>query len=82
MSENKNKNKTILKEDIFIDSEYEEDENYTYNIDFEIKEEEYYNHTLNIIQQNILEYVKDKNLPICEYLSIQKIDIFLRKIIF
>jgi hypothetical protein len=50
MAENKNKIKTILKEDIFIDSEYEEDENYTDNIDFERKEQEYYNDTLNIIQ--------------------------------
>jgi hypothetical protein len=41
MAENKNKIKTILKEDIFIDSEYEEDENYTDNIDFERKEQEY-----------------------------------------
>jgi hypothetical protein len=82
MAENKNKIKTILKEDIFIDSEYEEDENYTDNIDFERKEQEYYNDTLNIIQKNILQYVKEKNLPICEYLSIQNIDIFLNKIIF
>ena len=82
MAENKNKIKTILKEDIFIDSEYEEDENYTANIDFERKEEEYYKDTLNIIQKNILEYVEEKNLPICEYLSIQNIDIFLNKIIF
>jgi hypothetical protein len=82
MAENKNKIKTILKEDIFIDSEYEEDENYTNNIDFERKEQEYYNDTLNIIQKNILQYVEEKNLPICEYLSIQNIDIFLNKIIF
>ena len=40
----------------------------------EIQNREYYLQSLNIIQKNILEYVDQKSLPICEYLSLKIIN--------
>ena len=54
-------------EDTIIDN-YETDEE-----DIQIQNKEYYLETLNIIQQNIIEYVEQKNIPLCEYLTIKNI---------
>jgi hypothetical protein len=44
---------------------------------------EYYLETLNIIQQNIIEYVEEKSIPLCEYLTIKNIgDMLYNKINF
>lgn len=38
---------------------------------------EYYNNTLLIIQNELIKYIEDKSIPICEYLSINKLDSFI-----
>ena len=52
------------------------DEDETDDEEEEIKNHnrEYYLQTLNIIQKNMLEYVIQKSLPICEYLSLKIIN--------
>jgi hypothetical protein len=72
----------------FIDN-YESNisENNEYNLntdeDFEIdneeKSREYYLNTINIIRKNILNYVEDKSLPLCEFLYLKDIKMLLRK---
>lgn len=42
--------------------------------EIENQNKEYYLQTLNIIQQNMIEYVDKKSLPLCEYLSIKNIE--------
>ena len=75
------KNKILNDDDENYDDQYEEEDKINENqrINTEI---EYYNETLHILQTNILEYVVNNNLPICEYLSIKNIDDFLDKIKF
>ena len=64
-------------EDTNIDN-YETDEE-----EIERQNREYYLETLNIIQQNILEYVEQKSIPLCEYLTIKNIgDMLYNKINF
>ena len=80
--------KKSIKASSFIDN-YENNitENNQYNFntdeDFEIEYEEkmrdYYLNTINIIRKNILNYVEDKSLPICEYLSFKNIKMLLQK---
>jgi hypothetical protein len=56
-------------ENKFIDEEDDEEENEKYEID-----------TLNYIQNNILEYVKNSAMPLCEYITTDSITSFLDKI--
>lgn len=42
---------------------------------------EFYQETVNIIQQNLLNYVNDKSLPVCEYLNYESIEKFINKYI-
>jgi hypothetical protein len=39
--------------------------------------EQYYNDTLFLIQNELIKYIEDKSLPICEYLSIDNLDSFI-----
>lgn len=65
--------------------EYEEyngnnsdNENFYLNDEEEEKiEEEYLADTILIIQKNLINFVEDKSLPLCEYLSIESIEKFL-----
>jgi len=67
-------------------------ENYEYNItknnfvndeDSEAENEEklieYYVETINIIRKNILNYIEDKSLPLCEFLYLKDIKMLLQK---
>lgn len=62
-------------------------ENNEYNLntyeDFEIDDEEksreYYINTINIIRKNILNYIEDKSLSLCEFLYLKDIKILLKK---
>ena len=79
MDENKN-SKFIYDENIINDNISDDDyitENNNYDCDKYIYDEE----TINIIQKNLLEYIGDNYLPLCEYLSLEKISIFCSKII-
>lgn len=40
-------------------------------------DEEYYNYTINIIKNELIEYIKDKSLPFCEFLTFSKLDNFI-----
>jgi hypothetical protein len=71
------KNKILINDNENSDDQItEEDLKINENISI-IIEEEYYSETLVIIQNNILEYIIDKNVTICEYLSIKNIDNFI-----
>ena len=80
--------KKNIKASSFIDN-YENNitENNQYNFntdeDFEIEYEEkmrdYYLNTINIIRKNILNYIEDKSLPICEFLYLKNIKLLLQK---
>ena len=69
------KNKSINND---INDTYVEDKNLEDETDdeeeIENQNREYYFQTLNIIQKNMLEYVDQKSLPICEYLSLKNIN--------
>ena len=76
----KNSNKNIFN---YINdndnNEYNTDEeNYYLNDEDKEKiEEEYFTDTVCIIQKNILGFVQDKSLPLCEYLDINSIEKFI-----
>jgi hypothetical protein len=79
MSEIENRNKkNIIFEDI---DEY--DDNNGYNEDEERvneeKEEEYFNDSVRYIYNNVIGFVNDKSLPLCEYLKPISIQKFLEK---
>lgn len=63
-------NKNNKKEDYV----YEEDD-----INNEIANQEYYLDTINIIRENILGYIEDNSLCLCEYLSLKDLKTLLRK---
>ena len=69
---NSNKNEINL----YNNEDTDEEQNY------ENENREYYLKTLSIIQQNILEYVEQKSIPLCEYLLTKNIDKILYKKIF
>jgi hypothetical protein len=50
------------------------------DIDDNIDEEYYALETYTLLQKNILDYVEKNNMPLCEYLSIQRINIFLNSL--
>ncbi len=64
-------NKNNKKEDYV----YEEED----DINNEIANQEYYLDTINIIRENILGYIEDNSLCLCEYLSLKDIKTLLRK---
>ena len=41
--------------------------------------EEYYIQTINMIQQDIIDFINSKSVPICEYLDTKTIDDFIYK---
>ncbi len=55
-----------------IDSEEEEENE-------RIKEYEYYFKTINIINKSLHNYVDEKSLPLCEYMTFEKIERFVNK---
>jgi len=57
-------------EEDFYDSEEE-------NLNQNLIDEQKYSDFIHILQQNILSYVNDKSLPLCEYLTYDKIKVFL-----
>ena len=63
--------------------EYDEDENYgtdeedEYNEEQELIYNEYKTNTVDIIHKNILDFVIEKSLPICEYLHIKSLKKFV-----
>ena len=60
-----NKNKNI--KNVFSYQENgEEDET-----NIEVENQEYFIDTINIIRKNILDYVEDNSLPLCEFLSLK-----------
>ena len=76
----KNNFKNILNDDDDTDFEYNsendnfEDENsYIY--------EENIKNTILTIQNKLLDFVEKKNLPLCEYLSISNIEVFISSMI-
>ncbi len=69
------KKKIIVNED--DDFESEQEKNYLNDEDDEKIEEEYFTNTISIIQKNLLNFVEDKSLPLCEYLHIKSIKKFI-----
>ena len=57
--------------DIIYSDEEEENER--------IKEYEYYSQTVDIINKSLQNYVNEKSLPLCEYMTCKKIDKFINK---
>ena len=49
------------------------------DINNEIANQEYYLDTINIIRRNILGYVEDNSLCLCEYLLLKDLKTLLRK---
>ena len=80
MDENQN-SKFIYDEDIINDNISDDDYITDKNNNYEYYKYIYDEETINIIQKNLLEYIGDNYLPLCEYLSLEKISIFVKKII-
>jgi len=64
---------TVNDEDL---AEYSEDEQYI--IDQDEKDIEEYNNMLYCTKMSLLQFVNDKSLPLCEYLTEKIIDKFIR----
>jgi hypothetical protein len=67
----------------YIDDEFDDEvENKISNEEYnENISNEFYEETINIIQENLLNYVNDKSLPLCEYLNCEDIEKFINKYI-
>lgn len=74
-----NKNKIIVVHDNNKFADEDDDEEYTMDdeIYYEEKRIEYSEMTLLTLQKALLEYVEQKNLTLCEYLTTKKISQFL-----
>jgi hypothetical protein len=59
-------------EEDFYDSEEE-------NLNQNLIDEQKYSDFIHILQRNILSYVNDKSLPLCEYLTYDKINSYIYK---
>ena len=68
------KKKIINNEDDGYESEHE---NYLKDEDEGKIEEEYFTDTINMVQKNLLDFVENKSLPLCEYLNISSIKKFI-----
>ena len=77
---NRNRGKKINYDENIINGDNSENEN-EYDCEYEYFDYEYNEESINIIQKNLLEYVELKYLPLCEYLSLEKISKFVLKII-
>jgi len=64
---------TINDEDLIEYSDGEQD-----ILDQDEKDIEKYNHMLYCTKMSLLQFVNDKSLPLCEYLTEKKIDKFIR----
>ena len=72
----RNKNKKYYEYD--NDDNNSEKEDYYLNDEDEEKiEEEYFNDTVCIIQKNLLNFIENKSLPLCEYLDLDSLDNFI-----
>ena len=77
--EDRKKTKNIIKNDIEDDdnnSYIEDDTEYTSELE-DLLNEEYDENVLILIQKELLNYVEEKSLPICEYLTIDNIYDFI-----
>lgn len=82
MDENRNRDKKIkYHENLINENDSENEDNNNYDSDYEYVEFEYNQESINIIQKNLLDYVERRSLPLCEYLSLEKISNFISKII-
>jgi hypothetical protein len=82
MTEEVKKNSKFLKHvNVDIDNEnhvdYEEDSDNEIN---DIIERDYYTDVVITVQKTLINYVEKNSVPMCEYLSVNKIDSFLGKI--
>jgi hypothetical protein len=68
-------NQNDLEEEKNTDMKYDDEEDDDNDID-----ESYDYDVLNFIERNIVEYVKKNAIPLCEYITIEKIDKFLDNI--
>ena len=74
-----NKYKKISYEDSYEETlKYDDDDDY--DIEYDNDEYNYKEETLNLIQKSLLEYVELNYLPLCEYLTIEKISKFIDKL--
>jgi len=64
--------------DNYNDSEVEYDSEYEEEND-RIKEYEYYIKTIIMIKNSINNYVNEKSLPLCEYMTFNKVNNFISK---
>lgn len=74
----KNKNKYISS----IDNEYyntEDEENENAIIENELLENEYFDESVYKIYSNIFEFINNKSLTICEFLSIKELENFIEQ---
>jgi hypothetical protein len=68
---------------IIIENDSEDDEKKNDNFEYEddnVIDENYDKDALNFIEDNLLEYVKKRAIPLCEYITVKSIDTFLNKI--
>jgi hypothetical protein len=72
-------NKKLNMADSNSEYNYSKDEETASVCDYSKENEEYYNDTLVIIRNELLNYINDKSLPICEYLTINNIDKLISK---
>lgn len=83
-------NKTIKNKNLYIDDYNSEDDNEFENTniqnthDDELEYEyENYQHLINtceLIQKELLNYVEKKNITLCEYLSVDNIEMFITNV--
>ena len=72
------KNKNLYMDDYISDDDYNEFEN---NNEYENENENYQKliNTTETIQKELFDYVEKKCIPLCEYLSVDNIQMFITK---
>lgn len=78
MSEEKKKNKIIYTNQC-IENYVNNEDNESYEEENSFSNENYFENMLGSLQKKMMEYVNQLSLPICEYLSTKKIEMFLDK---
>ena len=76
-SRNRNTNKKHCEYDEYNDNNSDNENFYLNDREEEKIEEEYLADTILIIQKNLINFVEEKSLPLCEYLSLDSIEKFL-----
>jgi hypothetical protein len=71
----------MIGEDSYMCSNDEDDNSSADEQYSEMVNKQYNNHVVNIIQKELIKYVDQKSLPLCEYLYKSKIDKFLKAIL-